>query len=50
MTEKLQREITKVLAQGFEPFGSTAEQLAQRIRDDTATYAAIVKATGAQAD
>lgn len=58
--DRLNSELRKALAlpdvksrmasQGFDDLGSTPEQLAQRIRDDTATYAVIVRATGARLD
>jgi tripartite-type tricarboxylate transporter receptor subunit TctC len=41
---------SRMASQGFDDLGSTSEQLAQRIRDDTATYAVIVRATGARID
>jgi tripartite-type tricarboxylate transporter receptor subunit TctC len=58
--DRLNGEIRKALAQadvrarmalqGFDAVGGTPEQLTQRIREDSATYAAIIKATGAQVD
>ena len=41
---------TRMAAMGFDPAGGTPEQMAQRIREDNATYSVIIKATGAQAD
>jgi tripartite-type tricarboxylate transporter receptor subunit TctC len=58
--DRLNAEMRKALAQadvrarmasqGFDAVGGTPEQLTQRIREDSATYAAIIKATGAQVD
>jgi len=60
IVDKLNAEIRKALAapdvrarmagQGFDDLGSTPEQLTQRIREDSATYATIIKATGIQAE
>ena len=58
--DRLNSELRKALAlpdvksrmasQGFDDLGSTPEQLTQRIRDDTAIYSVIVRATGARLD
>ena len=60
IVDRLNSELRKALAlpdvksrmasQGFDDLGSTPEQLAQRIRDDTAIYSVIVRATGARLD
>lgn len=41
---------TRMAAMGFDPAGGSPEQMAQRVREDSATYSTIIKATGAQAD
>lgn len=40
----------RLLAIGLEPVGSTADELARRIADDTAKWAPLVKASGFRAD
>jgi tripartite-type tricarboxylate transporter receptor subunit TctC len=40
----------KLLALGLEPAGSTPDELASRVAEDTARWAPIVKASGFRAD
>jgi tripartite-type tricarboxylate transporter receptor subunit TctC len=40
----------RLLAVGLEPVGSTADELATRVAEDTARWAPIVKASGFRAD
>jgi tripartite-type tricarboxylate transporter receptor subunit TctC len=40
----------RLLAIGLEPVGSTPEELARRMADDTAKWAPLVKASGFRAD
>ena len=45
------REVSdRLLALGLEPVGSTADELAHRVAEDTAKWAPIVKASGFRAD
>ena len=40
----------RLLAIGLEPVGSTPDELASRVAEDTARWAPIVKASGFRAD
>jgi tripartite-type tricarboxylate transporter receptor subunit TctC len=40
----------RLLATGLEPVGSTADELAKRMADDTARWAPVVRASGFRAD
>ena len=40
----------RLLALGLEPVGSTPDELASRVAEDTARWASIVKASGFSAD